>query len=473
MIYVNEFQRNEKYFHEVNTARYGRQVIKTRKNNITAENIVEELNNALVVHWQNVAEINYLDNYYRGDQPILYREKQVRPEINNKNVVNLAYYLVETKTADMVGEPIQFVLSGEADDNKQSQVNQLVKMFSDKDKSADDIELKRWASICGTSYRFTGRDDDEEFYFEVCDPTETFVVYYQNNRPAFSCQIREDEHGETLFNVYTDTLYFLIKNGKITKVAINGNGTIPVVEYPNNARRLSDIEITITITDEMNNMASNRSDGIEQFVSSWIKFVNCAIDEDLFRKMRQEGALVVKSNNGSENKADVDVITTELNQTQAQVAVSDMYEKFLVIHGLSNRQSSSGGDTKGAVELRDGHRDSEKRAKINEPSFKKAERQMLKIVLNRLRVTKGFTITTSDVEVKITRTNTDNILTKSECLAMLLNSGVDFRRAIKTVGIWSDPEQVASESEKRMKILYPDEVTEVTDDGKIENRPTE
>lgn len=470
MIYDFSDVKNIEYFNQVNSAKFGRQIIKTKQTQITAENIVDELNKAILIHEQNAREIAYLDRYYRGDQPILYRDKQVRPEINNTDVVNLAYYLVETKTADMVGEPVQFVLSGGADEKKQAEVNQLVKMFSDKDKSSDDIDLQRWRSICGTSYRYTGRDEDEDFYFEVCDPLETFVVYYQNNRPAFSCQIREDVDGVLLYNIFTDSLYFLVKNGKITKVAINGNGAIPVVEYPNNARRLSDIEITITITDELNKMASDRSNGIEQFVSSWIKFVNCAIDEELFAKMRQEGALVVKSNNGAENKADVDVITSELNQTQAQVAVSDLYEKFLVIHGLANRQTSTGGDTKGAVELRDGHYDSEKRAEINEPCFKKAERQTLRIVLNRLRITKGFSLVTSDVEVKITRTKTDNILTKTECLKMMLDAGVNPSRAIKTVGIWSDPEQVSVESKKRMDILYPEEIVEeVTTDGATSN----
>ena len=44
--------------------------------------------------------------------------------------------------------------------------------------------------------------------------------------------------------------------------------------------------------------------------------------------MRQEGALVVKSNNGSENKADVDVMSQELNQTEGQVVFNDLFEVF-------------------------------------------------------------------------------------------------------------------------------------------------
>ncbi|MCJ7481336.1 MAG: phage portal protein, partial [Thermodesulfovibrionales bacterium] len=36
-----------------------------------------------------------------------------------------------------------------------------------------------------------------------------------------------------------------------------------------------DIEITIDITDSINKMASDRTNGIEQFVSAWVKFINC------------------------------------------------------------------------------------------------------------------------------------------------------------------------------------------------------
>lgn len=377
MIDFKNYMQNNLPFDEVVGGQYGRKVIVTRKNSINPNNIVVELANAIPKHGVNAREIDYLDNYYRGDQPILYREKKVRPEINNKIVENLAMYIVESKTSDMAGEPIQYVLRG-TDKAKSEQIAKLNAIMLSEDKEYHDIELCRWRSICGTAYRFIGNDDgngslldEADFYFEVCDPRDTFVVYHQNGNPAFGVMIREDEDGKTIYNVYTNRHFMVIKDSKVVSTAINGNGAIPIIEYPNNARRLSDIEITIGMTDAINTMASDRNNSIEQFVSSWIKFINCAIDEEMFAKMRQEGALVVKSNNGAENKADVDVITSELNQTEGQVAVSDLYEKMLVIQGLANRQTSSSGDTKGAVELRDGHYDSEKRAELSEPIFKR------------------------------------------------------------------------------------------------------
>lgn len=456
------FGKNIRPFTAVCNCNFGRKIIKTNKSQINASNIVEELNKALAIHNQNAIEINYLDRYYSGDQPILYRKKVNRPEVNNKLVVNLAYELVERKVADICAEPIQYVLRG-TDEKKSEEITELNVTMDSESKQEVDIEICRWRSICGTAYRFIGNDDgngdlldESDFSLSSEDPRYTFVVYYSNNKPAFSCQIREGENNETIYFCYTANEWFDIRDGKIFESGINGNRAVPVIEYPNNARRLSDIEITILITDGINKLQSDRINGVEQFVSAWIKFINCEIDKDTFREMRQEGALVVKSNNGAENKADVDVMTNELNQTEGQVVFDDLFERFLSIQGLANRSNNnSGGDTGNAVNLRNGHYDAGLRTAINEPILKKSERMSLRIILNRLRINKGFTLMPSDIVIHINHNKLDNLLTKSEALKMLLEAGVDYKRAIKTVDLFSDSEAVALESKARMEYLYP------------------
>lgn len=343
--------KNVRPFSAVCQNNYGRQVIFTRKRQITKNNIIEELNKALVIHEQNAIEIEYLDRYYRGDQPILYRQKVNRPEINNKIPVNLAYELVERKTADICAEPIQYVLRG-TDDKKSEEITNLNVTMDSESKQEVDIDICRWRSICGTAYRFIGNDES-----------------------------------------------------------------------------------------------------------------NCEIDLEQFRKMRQEGALVVKSNNGTDNKADVDIMSSELNQTEGQVVFNDLFEKFLSIQGLANRQGNTGGDTQGAVELRNGHYDAELRTAINEPILKKSERMSLKIILNRLRINKGYTLMPSDIEIHINHNKLDNMLVKAEVLEILLRCGVHYKRAIKTIDMFSDPEQVALESKDRMESLYPDEVEDSNGDN--------
>jgi hypothetical protein len=63
----------------------------------------------------------------------------------------------------------------------------------------------------------------------------------------------------------------------------------------------------------------------------------------------------------------------------------------------------------------------------------------------------------SDIEIKISRSKMDNMLTKAETLKLLLDSGIYPERAIKSVGFFADPEQVSLESQKRMEYLYPTE----------------
>ena len=460
--------QNIRPFSAICQNRFGRQIIHTSVDVVNENNILDELNRAITVHNQNAREIDYLNKYYSGDQPILYRAKNTRPEINQKVVVNLAMFIVETKTSELTGEPIQYVLHG-TDENKSKEITELNSIMDGEDKAYFDIELCRWRSICGTAYRFIGNDvkrnrllDEANFYLSTEDPRYTFVVYYTDGFPAFSCQIRKAEDEGDIYFCYTDSQWFDIRNNRIVNSGINGNGAIPVIEYPNNLRRLSDIETTIFLTDAINTTASDRQNGIEQFVSSWVKFVNCEIDAEQFRKMRQEGALVVKSNNRTENsKADVDIITSELNQSQTQVAVDDLFSKLLIIQGIADRQSNASGDTQGAVTLRNGFYSMEKRSEISEPIFKRAERNTLRIILNRLRIDKGFTLLPSDVEIKISRTKSDNMLVKAEVLKMLLDSGVNSERAIKTIGLFPDPEQVALESKDRMDILYPTKVEEI------------
>ena len=461
--------KNTRPFSAVTQNNYGRTIIYTNQDKIDENNIVEELNKALSIHNQNATEIEYLDRYYRGDQPILYRNKANRPEVNNKVLVNLAYELVERKVAGICAEPIQYVLRG-TDEVKSKQITELNAIVDSEDKQDCDIDICRWRSICGTAYRFVGKDegdrkllDESDFYLSAENPIYTFVAYHTNNNPAFSCQISLDNENKKTYLCFTNAQWFVISGGEIVSTGVNGNGAIPVIEYPNNSRRLSDIEITLSITDSLNTLSSDRINGIEQFVSAWVKFVNCEVDKDGFEAMRQQGALVVRSNNG-ENKADVDIMTSELNQSESQIAFDDLFNKFLEIHGLARQGGlRSGGDSQGAVELREGHYESSLRDAINEPIIIKSERMTLRIILNRLRIKKKFTLLPSDIEIHLNRNKLNNLLTKAEALQILLNSGIHYKRAIKTVDLFSDSERVADESRQRMEVLYP---TVIAENGK-------
>lgn len=454
------YDKNFRPFSDVCNSNFGRKVIYTNSYDINKNNIVKELQDALSIHNSNAREIRYLDNYYRGDQPILYAKKVVRPNINNKIVENHAYELVEAETAEIAGEPIQYALRG-TDETKSALIKLLNDHMVSEDKSYHDVELCRWQAICGTAYRFVPNDngngsymDETPFAIRTENPANTFVVYQADTQqPMYSCQIRKDNNDKEYYFIYTNKETFKIQDDKIIESGINGNFMIPVIEYPRNERRLSAIEITITITDALNKMQSNRLNGIEQFIQAFMKFKNCEIDTNEFLEMAEIGAISIKDA-GSGVQSDVDLISSELNQQQAQIAKDDMYQNFLLIQGRPGRQENSGGDTGQAVVLRNGYYDAEKRAELREPIFKKSERNFLRVVLNRLRIKKGFALKLSDIEIKIVRSKTENMTVKANVLKLLLDSGIAYSRAIKTIDLFSDPEEVAIESRDRMEYLY-------------------
>lgn len=60
---------------------------------------------------------------------------------------------------------------------------------------------------------------------------------------------------------------------------------------PANRARLGAFEIVLNLLDAINNVESNRMDGVEQFVQSLLLFHNVRISEDQYSALRQDGAI--------------------------------------------------------------------------------------------------------------------------------------------------------------------------------------
>ena len=84
---------------------YGRLKIYSDAKEITAENVVDEVNKAYAVHCRNQAEIRTLWEYYRGKTKILNKTKEIREEINHKINENQAYEIVKFHKGYVFGEP--------------------------------------------------------------------------------------------------------------------------------------------------------------------------------------------------------------------------------------------------------------------------------------------------------------------------------------------------------------------------------
>lgn len=327
-----------------------------------------------------------------------------------------------------------------------------------EDKASKDLELAEWFHTGGNAYRMTlprkpKFKDDAPFSIFTLDPRFTFVVYYNGlgNRPMMGVKYVVRKDGKTLFSVYTDSWYFEIVNDEITKAEPHIMGDIPIIEYPANNSRIGSFEIVLPILDAMNNVESNRMDGIEQFIQSIMKFINADITEDDFLKMAQLGAIKIKSEQGA--TADVSYMTQELNQTQTQVTKDDLYAAVLTICGMPNRNGgSSTSDTGAAVIMRDGWSDAEARAKKEEAVFKKSESRFLRLILRFATVFQTLDLTVGDVDTRFTRRNYENIQMKSQVLTTMLgNPNIHPKLAFTHCGMFVDAEAAYEMSQEWAK----------------------
>lgn len=421
---------------------HGRTKIYTITSEITANNVVDELNKAMLIHSRNANETDYLYKYFRGIQPILGREKTVRPEIANKIVENHAYEIVRFKTGYMVGEPITYVQRGTEKTNDVATLNDV--MFA-TEKASCDREIAQWMYICGVAVRMIQPDSETGIKIDAMNPCNTFCVYNAGfgHAPVMGVVFVLNEEGNRVFGIYTPNSYFEVIDGNIVREQRNTLGMIPIFEYELNPERMGAFEPVLPLLDALNNLTSNRVDDVEQFVQAFLKFVNCDIDEEGLAALARLGAIKIKGDG-----ADVERIDGELNQSQVQVLVDYCYEKILTICGVpsTTKGGTSTSDTGAAVIMRDGWQQAESSAREDEEMFKRAERKFLALALRILRNKGVLKLEMSDIDIKFSRRNTDNLLTKTQSLLHMLEAGIAPVVAIATCGLWNDPMDVSAQS---------------------------
>ena len=430
----------------------GREVLTHDDMAITDENIVEILNKVKGWHDKNRCDIQYLWDYYKGKQPILFRKKKVRPEICNRIVENRANEMVSFKVGYLCGEPIQYIgRSGSEAVSKA--ISELNEMMHSENKATQDKRIVEWQAVCGTAFRLVlpdnrGEEDDAPFEIYTLDPRDTFVVYSNEvgNKPLFAVKYCVTENGDYIYSIYTVNHFWKIRNSDIEESNEHALGMIPIIEYPANTARLGAFETVLDLLDEINNIASNRMDGIEQFVQAFMKFINCDITKEEYLEFIELGAIKVKSSEGQ--NADVDMVSNELNQSQTQITKDDVHSAIIEITGMPNRNGgSSTSDTGQAVVLRDGWTLAESRAKDSELMFKESEQNTLKLILRIIRDTQGlsdelYALRLRDIEMEFTRRNYENIQSKSQVLvSMLQQPKIHPRLAFESSGLFVDPER--------------------------------
>lgn len=440
----------------------GRKQIFTNETEINRGNVIAVLNKALETHLRNRADEIYLENYARGIQPILGRVKKVNAEINNKIVVNIANQIVAFKSAEFAGEPIQYISRGTGEDVP-GKVAQLNDMMLSEGKQPKDLQLAHSMFINGVGYRLVIHDrkpgksdlfDEAPFEIHIPETRNTFVVRSNDVAKRVVMGVTfvflDDSQSKVRYTVYTNDAAYTIdgslaRANEIVNTTVHRFGIVPLIEYPCNPNYMGAFEVVLPLLDAINTTQSNRLDGIEQFIQAIMVFEGVDITREQFLELKDLGALKLPpSSDGRSSR--VYYLNEQLDQTQTQTLVDDMYQTVLKIVGMPSQGNANTSDSSnnGAVIMKNGWWDAEARAMETQGMWKAAETEFLKVALKICADTNKLTgLKLSDLEPKFWRQSYEDLLVKTQSFSTLRASGAPAIQAFTFSRLSRDPESDA------------------------------
>ena len=454
---------------------FGRRDIYTVAEEITEENVIDEVNSALVYHLMNVQEEDYLYWYRRGFQPVLDRTKTYNDFVCNKVVVNFAESITSFKNGYLLQEPAYYV-SRKA--GKKSKVDKLNEYLHRSGKQTADNQLADWFHMVGKAVLYVEPNDDPDIPLRAfaLDPRSAFVVYSlrPGNKPVFAVNIVLS--GETsLIDVYTEKRIFRLRGGAtqrrtsdyknyvttasaITKVENNALRHIPIIEYRYNSVNMGAFEAVLPLLDAISDIQSNRADGIAQFIQSIIVAVNCQFEEGTTASKIKEAGMIALSSIG-ENKADFRVLSEELNQDQTQTLVDNLYDQVLKICAMPSSTHGGRGtydSTGSAAIFNNGWEQAASCARNTEDLFRESNCWFDAILVDVLKRKGILDIKPIDFELNFVRNETANVQSKAQAAQTMLAMGMHPELAFKKSGLSNDPVSDVKMSEPYLRLIWGD-----------------
>lgn len=472
---------------------FGRLDIYSSFDDINEENLIPELNSALVYHIKNMLQEEFLYWYTRGVQPILNRKKDVREDILNIVQVNTAAEVVDFKNGYFLTQPCSYTSRRKGVQTKLKKLNEFLYRSG---KQEADNKISDWFHRVGKGVCFVEPNDDAEVPFRAyaLDPRSAFVVYslQPGNKPVMGVNMVTVD-GKAKFDVFTETKVYHLSGTVVGKIitteknhdflatatsldSIEANvlGMIPIIEYRYNSVNTSAFELAIPLIDEISNLTSNACDGVEQFIQSLAIAVNCEFPENTtITDIRKAGMIALRSI--GENKADFKVLSEQLDQTQTKTLTDNLYDEVLRICAMPSRNTggSSTYDTTGAAVLANfGWYQADCAARNTEDLFRESNRQFDRIIVEILKRKKLLDIDINDFELNFVRNETANVQSKAQAFQTLLSAGLHPELAAAKSGISNDPVKDMKMSEKWLEMIWgnPNKVDEAeqTNGGKGE-----
>lgn len=395
-----------------------------KPNEITSEIVaafIERHNNF------EVERLRILRDYYKGNHPILNRQKESGLS-NNRTVTNHASYISNFASSYLLGEPVTYTAAEDKD------IKPLLSMLKKADSPTQDSDLALDVSIFGRGCEviYFSSDDDPTPKLAKVSPLNAFVVYDNTveQKPVFGVYyypayskigtlkgyVGQYMTDSVSVKIYLSTNYQLEKS---EAPKAHYFGEVPIIEYYNNGDRQGDFEQVTSLIDAYNILQSDRINDKEQFVDALL-----LIKGQVLGDTDEESAEAYKTIKESkvmqlDSEGDAAFLTRQFDENALDVLRKAIAADIHKISGIPDMTDQSFAANSSGVAMTYKLLALEQITKIKERYFVEGLRIRLRAFVNALVVKGGAKIDTNEIEIIFKRSLPVNLLELSQVASNL------------------------------------------------------
>lgn len=221
---------------------------------------------------------NYEDNreMYIGQHSILSAAKKIFGP-DNRLVVNMPHYIVDTFNGYFMGNPPKITLPDKGQ-------NESLQDWNDTNSLQDRLnEVSKQADLYGRSYLFFYQNEDAGTKVAVVSPLKAFMVYDDTvtQQPLAFVTYAKDRKGKSQ---WVGTIYYAAKqvtfNDHLQEETPNPYGLVPAVEFFDNAERQGVFDNVKTLCQSLDKVLSQKANQVEYFDNAYLKILGLNLDQD-------------------------------------------------------------------------------------------------------------------------------------------------------------------------------------------------
>lgn len=399
---------------------------------VTAELITK----AIKLHREELVDI-YVENedMYLSDHDILYIEKKESHKPDNRLVINIPKYIVDTFEGYRMGVPPK---TKHEDETVDAFINEFERINDTQDVFA---ETSKGTSIYGHAFWYVYQDEETLTRVAYETPVNMFIVYDDTvqQKPMFAVRYATNdngkvESGEVITNQERIEIMSSESGIALTEAVTHIYDEMPVIEVTANNERQGVFDSVKTLINALNKAISEKANDVDYFADAYIHIDGQELSEENGDKVFRDNRLV---NTWGEGPVTVKFLEKpDADDTQENL-ISHLWEMIFVVSMVANLSDEDFGTSSG-VALQYRLQAMNNLAKAKDRKFENALHRLFKVVFSvpKIGVYHDDYI---NIDYQFTRNLPNNLKEEAEIVS-LLSGEVSEETKFKALSLITDAE---------------------------------